>query len=131
MQLVFIGPGKAVENSYIESYMDPPGRKPFFEMSGTRLQSYLRPVLGVQIDTLTMMDFRASHAADRSSGLSGHDSKFRVFKRQYNRFPLIIAQCTYATLARIVPLPGLGQAQFCGPRYSNRRRRAGTRNCAM
>jgi hypothetical protein len=45
VQLDFIRPGKPVENSYIESYMDPARvQENSVDLNGTRLQSYIRPV---------------------------------------------------------------------------------------
>ena len=110
-----------VQNSFIELYMDPArAQATLFEMRRTRLQSYIRPVCRRQIDTLAMMDFRAFHAASRSSGLIGHDSKCRVVKRRSDRFPVIIEQCTYATLVRtFLRYSVFNQHQFCGPRSPN------------
>ena len=63
-----------------------------------------------------MMDFRASHAASRSSGLIGHDSKCRVVKRRSDRFPFIIEQCTYATFDKnLSPLLSLQPSTVLRP----------------
>jgi hypothetical protein len=56
----------------------------------------------------------------QAASFAGRDSKCRVLKRRSDRFPVIIEQCTYATLVRtFLRYSVFNQHQFCGPRSPN------------
>ena len=76
VKTLYIEPGSPWENGYNESYMDLARAQVALlgNLQNSVAVVYPAYLYGRRIDALAMMDFRALHAADRSSGLGGHDS---------------------------------------------------------